>query len=89
MTQNRPKMTSVQPPNKKQQAVEIFKKFAFSLKFYLQNKKVQRLILTLLKNTGKDFLLLKTSNKLVIICEITGCQSCYFVSSKFYIGHSY
>ena len=44
-------------------AFEIFKKFTFSRTFFLLKKKAQILILRLLKNMGKGFLLLRNSSK--------------------------
>ena len=49
----------------KNRPFEILKKIAFSLTLFLQNKKVQMLILTLLKNMSKSFLLLKNSSKII------------------------
>ena len=41
-------------------------------------------ILTLIKNADRGFLFLENSSKIVIM----GCQNCYFVSTKFYIGYT-
>ena len=60
------------------------KKKTFSRIFFLQNKKVQTLILTLLKNISKGFLLLKHSSKTDHLSQNCWCWTGLFVSPKLF-----
>ena len=69
--------------------MKFWKNKTFSRTFFLQNKKSQIPILTLLKNMGKSFYFWKMQVKLAISREIVVRPTCYFVSPKICIGHSY